>query len=429
MVEKKTKKSSKRKSPSKKTVKKSPSKKTATSKPKKDTPVEKNVTIDTFSLLIFISAIALLLSIVSIIQISSVLKSVDKGTTGLQSVSQVMDKVNENIDIAIKAAIPGKISLISIVDNTCRYCSSIEGILESIRGGHVNVTSESTLDYRSSEAYTLIKKYNIDMIPTVIVTGELNRTQALNKQWADLGTVGEDALVLRKLNPPFRNVTQAAIVGRVSLVSLVDSSCPECPSLEPVVNAYKGLGIAVVNESTVDVSSEDGKSLLKKYNITKIPTIILSSEANEYSNIRSSWARAGTIEADGTLVLRELNPPYKDLTLKKVVGLVNVLYLSDKSCAECYDVSMHKSIVQRFGVSVASEVEYDITDSAGIELIKKYNITKVPTIVLTGDPSAYPALTNVWKSVGNIEGDGAYVFRQVEIMRVKYKDLTTGNVV
>ena len=75
-----------------------------------------------------------------------------------------------------------------------------------------------------------------------------------------------------------------------------------------------------------------------------------------------------------------------------------------------------------------SEKTVDIASDEGKALIKKYSIKSVPTIILSKDADAYPALKQIWQQVGSVEEDGNYVFREVTQMG-SYKDLTTGDVV
>ena len=64
----------------------------------------------------------------------------------------------------------------------------------------------------------------------------------------------------------------------------------------------------------------------KKYNITLVPTIILSSNAKDYSSLNQAWSQVGSIETDGTFVFRDLsllNIPYKDLYSNKIINNTN----------------------------------------------------------------------------------------------------------
>ena len=172
--------------------------------------------------------------------------------------------------------------------------------------------------------------------------------------------------------------------------------------------------------------------MIAKYNITKVPTLVFSAEMGEYSEVRAGWNVLGTVEQDGAFVIRAaqaLGIPYYDLQKKEVIGILDVTYITDNSCETCYNVSVHKLILQRFGIKIGKETTVDISEAGGKALLDKYKITKVPTIVLSEDASAYPALQQVWPTVGSVEIDGIFVFRKPEAMTGSlYKDLATGQV-
>ncbi|MDP2750460.1 MAG: hypothetical protein Q8O89_06530, partial [Nanoarchaeota archaeon] len=100
----------------------------------------------------------------------------------------------------------------------------------------------------------------------------------------------------------------------------------------------------------------------------------------------------------------------------------------DASCLTCYNVSIHESIISGLGMKVVSQTKLDVNDVVAKELISKYNITKVPTIIISKDASDYTVMADVWPSVGTYESDGALVFRDVTMMGT-YRDLTTNSIV
>lgn len=123
-------------------------------------------------------------------------------------------------------------------------------------------------------------------------------------------------------------------------------------------------------------------------------------------------------------------PPFLNLTTGKLKGLVNVVYLTDGSCAECYNVSQHKEVLtnpEGFDITLDKEESYDISDAKGKELIAKYNVTKVPMVILSDEVSVYPSSLAL-KQFFSVEKDGSFVFRTAEAVGT-YKDLTTNQVV
>lgn len=108
-------------------------------------------------------------------------------------------------------------------------------------------------------------------------------------------------------------------------------------------------------------------------------------------------------------------------------GRFSLIYLTDKSCSECYDVSQHRPIIEAYAAKPFEEKTVDVADSEGQGLVADYGIKKLPTIILKGDLSVYSAFQEIWPQVGTIEEDGAYVFRDAGVMGL-YFNLETGKV-
>ena len=61
------------------------------------------------------------------------------------------------------------------------------------------------------------------------------------------------------------------------------------------------------SEKYVEIDSLEGKKIKSDYNITKIPTIILSEEILDYDGINVLLDKTGTIEKDKVFIFREIN--------------------------------------------------------------------------------------------------------------------------
>jgi hypothetical protein len=258
----------------------------------------------------------------------------------------------------------------------------------------------------------------------VIIKGEIEKIsmQGLEKN--------QDALLFTQISPPFTNAETGKIEGRVTLYHLKDTACKKCNDLTILINQIKAAGVRIYDEKIISSNSDEGKDLIKKYSIGFAPSIILSKDASVYEIMQQAWPQIGTKESDGSYVLRAASPPFINLTTEKLRGVVNIVYLADKSCAECYNVSQHKEILanpQSFAVKLENEETYDISDAKGKELIAKYSITKVPTAILSDEISAYPASIAL-KQFYSVEKDSFYVFRLLSIVGT-YKDLATGQIV
>jgi len=132
---------------------------------------------------------------------------------------------------------------------------------------------------------------------------------------------------------------------------------------------------------------------------------------------------------DGKFVLRQVIPPYYDVASNKIKGGVNITYLTDQSCKECYDVKLHDRALTNLGVPTTGIKTVDISSDEGKQLVSKYSIKLVPTLILSGEVSEYQTLVQVWKDVGTVTSDGTYIFTDLGVMGGSYKDLSKNQII
>ncbi len=334
--------------------------------------------------------------------------------------------LKKSAEAAKEATKPAKIELTVVKNSKCSDCFDVSAVVNYIKSANVNITKEDSLEFDSKGAKDAINKYKIEKIPALIVTGEIGKVniQGMEKE--------KDALLFKQTNPPFTNALTGKIEGRVILYNLKDLSCNKCNNLTILINQVKAAGVKIVEEKLIEPGSDEGKELIKKYRIGFVPTIVLSEDAGFYELIKQAWSQIGTREVDGYYVFRGgiqyPNLPFINLTTGKLRGLINIIYLTDKSCADCYEVNQHKQILANsFAIKIDKEETYDISDAKGKELITKYNITQVPTVILSNEISAYPSI-QVLKQFFSVEKDNAYVFRMLSTVGT-YRDLAANQVV
>ena len=349
-------------------------------------------------------AIILLFSIIQTFSINSALK----------------DKTEK----AKELAKPAKIELSVIRNSKCADCFDVSQVVQYIKSGKVEVASETNVEFDSAEGKQLIAKYNLEKIPNVVVTGEIDKAnlEGFEKK--------NEALLFNQIPAPYTNATSGEIKGRITLTSINDSTCSKCADLNVLINQMKSSGIKITEQTNVNSNTDEGRLLTARYNLGFVSTIILSKDAKAYPIINQAWEQLGTIESDGSYVLRTVYPPYINLTTGTLRGIVDIIYLTDKSCTECYNVSTHRQILtspQTFAILLDKETTVDAGDAAGKELIAKYSITQVPTVVLSSEVSAYPA-SQALNQFFSAESDGSYIFRKPEVVGV-YRDLETNQVV
>jgi hypothetical protein len=109
--------------------------------------------------------------------------------------------------------------------------------------------------------------------------------------------------------------------------------------------------------------------------------------------------------------------------------LVTLVNLVNPSCKECYDVSEPRASLERVGMVFGNVSTYETNSTKGKQLLQQYNITLVPTIILSPEAGAYPFIQQIWGSVGTQENDSWYVFRKLEALQgMSYYDMTAGKV-
>lgn len=200
-----------------------------------------------------------------------------------------------------------------------------------------------------------------------------------------------------------------------------------CFDINLFLDALRQNNIKEVGLETIYIEDTQGQDLASRYAITKVPTVLISGELDKDPQLAQAWAALGEI-IDDVFVFRQLIPPYIEVATGDVRGEFSLVYLTDQSCEECYDVKLHDTALINLGLAPKNSSVFDISSDEGQALVDQYDITKVPTIVMTGDLSEYQGLQQVWSIVGTVSDDGTYVFTGLEEMGT-YKDLDSGEVV
>ncbi len=339
-------------------------------------------------------------------------------------VSQLKGMIAEKKAAADAAAKPAILTLMTIADSQCTSCTSLDPVISDLKKKNVKVENEKSVEFSSQGGKDLITQYGIQNVPSVIVTGEIDKVSV------DGFKKNADALVYSQEKPPYRNVVSDQIDGLVTVTQLVDKTCTNCTDFTSTIQSLKKVGVGVTSDDVVDISSTQGKNLMQKYKIERVPTIIMSNGIKFYPQIVQSWPEIGSVESDGNYIMRSINPPYKNLSTGKIDGLVTLTYLVDSKCTSCYDVKRHKQILQdRYHVFLKEEKTVDVSSKEGAALVDKYKIKSAPTILISKEIADYPNLGTVWQQVGSVESDGTYVFRDVSVMNGDYRNLETNEIV
>ncbi len=203
---------------------------------------------------------------------------------------------------------PAKISVTLITQSKEKKLVSLAPLLQQLRQlSGVKIISEKTLEKDSGEAKRLIEKYTIERIPTVVLEGETKKATALLQNWPRIGSVESDGtMVLTAIPPIYLETGTGRLRGGTKAVFV------SVPDRNGVFNAEEvftqilqnAFGIKPIGQETVSYDSPEGKAILSKYGLEKLPTFIISGDLNAYTGFPDAWLEGGTVEADGTYVFR-----------------------------------------------------------------------------------------------------------------------------
>lgn len=217
-------------------------------------------------------------------------------------------------------------------------------------------------------------------------------------------------------------------VGKVTLITA--DNCALCGDLAVYKKTLSAQNIELSDDVVLSGSSEEGKKLISDFGLKTLPALVFMTNDEIKSNISKALEKDSRKIENNVIVWEKSFAPYFDINLNQILGMVNVVYLTDKRCKDCYNaVQVHRPILQNMGIAIAKDEQVDVLDERGKELVKKYNIQNIPMIILSAEAAAYEGLAQLWTQVGTIEDDGNYLFRKIDVLNVKYKDLTTGRII
>ncbi len=165
--------------------------------------------------------------------------------------------------------------------------------------------------------------------------------------------------------------TPAEAKAKVGITLITVEGCRQCVNLTGIVDGIKlQPDLEVTSYKTLAVA--EAGSLISKYNITKVPTVIVTGETEKLPQLREIWKRIGEIKPDGALVLTKVRPLYLDLVKKDFVGKLSVTRLVNLSCADCSKAfAIQDAIQAQNGISFTEETEREFNTTQGQALVGK----------------------------------------------------------
>ncbi|TAL47006.1 hypothetical protein EPN87_03925 [archaeon] len=233
---------------------------------------------------------------------------------------------------------------------------------------------------------------------------------------------GINIALSERILSPYRTVIENAKPANLQ-ATLITNDCSTCFNMDNVIAFIKSQNATITQKN---ISYANAQNYITTYNIKSLPALVITGDVNRTS-MSMVWHALGASYVKGAEVVSGI-PPYYSLDIQDVIGVVQVIKLTDSSCQTCYDADLHMQILPGYGVYVSNTTTYDVSSANGNLLVQKYNITRVPTILLSPDAAVYTGLNQVWGQVGTIESDGWYVFRTTQMMGT-YKLLTNNTII
>ena len=306
-----------------------------------------------------------------------------------------------------------------IIIGGCKECFDLNLVLEELnKNENLEIKSEKKLEYESKEAKKLLEDYEIEKVPAIIIKSRDIEKINLDK---NLFFIRKNYAIFDKA-VPYIDLKTNILVGLVEIKEIQDISCSECSNFSSILNGLKNIKIKIENYEIVSSSSEKGKELIKENNIIFLNALLISKEIQEYWWIFSSL-KNNLIEQEEYFVFSEKVYPYKELNTGIIKGKTNFIYLTDKNCVDCFNITNLKKGFQGLGVYITNEKNVDISSSEGKKIISKYKIKDIPTLIISKEISAYESLKEILDKLGTIEEDGSFVFRDLESLNVKYQKI------
>ncbi len=228
---------------------------------------------------------------------------------------------NQRLKAVAEAKRPANLELTIITEESCKDCFNLNPILDNLKKENIKISSSQAIDSATAEGKQLITKLGIKKLPTFLVKGELQKNSVLAQFFSKTGDTIDGTFVFRQVGGPYLDVAAGKVLGRVSMVLLMDIACSECYDVTQHEIILKQFGMQP-SSKVVDIKSALGASLVNAYKIKMVPAFILTGDVNAYPDFKAVWPQVGIVARDGAYVFTTGVPfmgVYKNLTTNKVI--------------------------------------------------------------------------------------------------------------
>jgi len=309
------------------------------------------------------------------------------------------------------------VKIIEISAN-CEDCFDVNTLTNSlIDKGDLNIKSNKVLVYNSTEGKKVIEKYNINTVPALIIISKDIKKIGIDDELFRI----EDKFAIFDKSVPYFDLEDYKIKGMIQLKEIEAENCLSCSGVSQLGNQITELGVKISDYEKIPSYSEKGKELIKNNNLEFVPALLISKNIEKYWWIFPQLQSYMIEKQDGYLF--NSIPPYLDLKEKKIKGMVDITFIENKSCEDCFNVTLLGNSFLQFGIYFENKNTVDVETSEGKSLLKKYNITAIPTVILSSGILDYEYLNLTLKEGGTFEKDGKFVFRNLDLLNVEYQKL------
>lgn len=234
-------------------------------------------------------------------------------------------------------------------------------------------------------------------------------------------------LLLYTVNIFYLNKITDSLLGNpvrlsITIINANKDQCSDCFNTTGIVNFITSSNkIKITRKRIITPESFEYKNLIIKDKIKNLPAIIVSGDITNIKIAKIIKLLPGK-EENGNIIIQNL-PPYYDIGTQEKKGFIKVVLLEDKSCSNCFNVKQYLGTLKRLGIAVSTSSIYDVSSPNGKLYVKKYNIKKVPTMLISPETNIYPGFRKLWENVGTIAPDGWFIFRKVQSTGGKFSNI------
>src|SRR3989344_7542754 len=91
--------------------------------------------------------------------------------------------------------------------------------------------------------------------------------------------------------------------AKIELTAVKNSKCTDCFDISTAVSHIKNANANVTKENSLEFDSKDGRELVKKYGIRKVPSVIIKGEIEKISI-------QGLEKNQDALIFTQISPPF-----------------------------------------------------------------------------------------------------------------------